>query len=307
MLRRRKKRKMPTAVTSKKKTVPTSSRGPGRPCSSFSHPAPVAPSARPQPPVSTLAPQTTNINNNININIGSSSSTTANRRQHCLYCGRHYRSLARHLEKHHANQPDVRTAMELAHLHSSSNGSASHPHSSSSSTSAAHSHSFAVPQPSASNSTPPSLFQRDRESPATRSNPGNVSFSLSLSPPHSAQPAASKKGASLPLPAAKPSTPSMVSRVTSPSPPPPSTPRRGRKMKRENHEEQQNAEDESSRNQEDLLPPPTPEPDVDPDEDLELSGGEEDAPEKNGEVVRCGSILKLLFIMLFLMMFLILL
>ncbi|KAJ4948598.1 hypothetical protein JOQ06_020131 [Pogonophryne albipinna] len=37
------------------------------------------------------------------------------RRQHCPYCGRHYRSLARHLEKHHASQPEVRAAMELAH------------------------------------------------------------------------------------------------------------------------------------------------------------------------------------------------
>ncbi|XP_072232470.1 uncharacterized protein [Leuresthes tenuis] len=289
MLRRRKKRKIATAVNSKKKSVPSSSRGPGRPCSSFSCPAPVAPTARSQSSVNTLTPPTTNINNNININIGSSSSAAVSRRQHCPYCGRHYRSLARHLEKYHANQPDVRTAMELAHLHthSSSNGSASHPHPSSSSTSATHSHSFAVPQPSASNSTPPSLFSRERESPATRLGSGSVSFSLSLSPPSSAQPAAAKKGANLPLPAAKLSTPPMVSRVKSPSPPPPSTPRRGRRMKREKQEEQQKVEMESSRNQEELLPPPTPEPDIDPDEDLELSGdGEDDAPEeKNGEVV----------------------
>ncbi|KAK1889607.1 Histone-lysine N-methyltransferase H3 lysine-36 specific [Dissostichus eleginoides] len=40
------------------------------------------------------------------------------RRQHCPYCGRHYRSLARHLEKHHASQPEVRAAMELAQPHS---------------------------------------------------------------------------------------------------------------------------------------------------------------------------------------------
>ncbi|KAM9425433.1 uncharacterized protein KZ484_009861 [Pholidichthys leucotaenia] len=285
MLRRRKKRKMPTAVNSKKKSAPTSSRGPGRPCHSFSRPVPVAPPTRTQHPVSSLAPPTTNINNNININIGSSSDTAVSRRQHCPYCGRHYRSLARHLEKHHANQPEVRTAMELAqlHTHSSTNGSSSLPHPSSSSTT--QSHSFAVPQPSASNAPP--LFSRERESPATRSSTGGVSFSLSLSPQSLAQPAALKKGPSLQLPTSKLSAPPMVSRVKSPSPPPPSTPRRGRRMKRENHEEPPKVEVESSRNQDDLIPPPTPEPDVDPDEDLQLSGeGEDDgAEEKNGEMI----------------------
>ncbi|MEQ2260804.1 hypothetical protein XENORESO_001678, partial [Xenotaenia resolanae] len=282
MLRRRKKRKLPAPVNSKKKSVPTSSRGPGRPCSSFTRPGPITPPARPQAPISTLAPPTTNINNNININIGSSSGAPGSRRQQCPYCGRHYRSLARHLEKYHANQPEVRTAMELAHLHthSSSNGNTPHP-SSSSTTSAPPSHSFAVPQSSASNPAPSSLFSRERESPATRSSTGSVSFSLSLSPTSSPRPTAAKKGPNIPLPAAKLSSTPLVSRVKSPSPPPTSAPKRGRKMKKEKNEEQQKVE----RNQEELLPPPTPEPDIDPDEDLELSGGEEDAPEKNGEVV----------------------
>ncbi|CAG5929254.1 unnamed protein product [Menidia menidia] len=287
ILRRRKKRKLSTPVDAKKKSVPSSSRGPGRPCSSFSRPAPAPPTARSQGSVNTLSPPTTNINNNININIGSSAGAPVSRRQHCPYCGRHFRSLARHLEKYHANQPDVRTAMELAHLHThgSSNGSAPHPHPSSSTTSAPHS--FAVPQPSVSSSTPPSLFSREREPPATRLNTGGVSFSLSLSPPSSAQPAAAKKAANVPLPTAKLPPPSMQTRVKSPSPPAPSTPRRGRRMKTEKHEEQPKVEVENSRNQEELLPPPTPEPDVDPDEELELSGeGEDDAPEeKNGEVV----------------------
>ncbi|AWO97684.1 SET domain containing protein [Scophthalmus maximus] len=211
------------------------------------------------------------------------------RRQHCPYCGRHYRSLARHLEKHHANQPEVRTAMELAHLHphSSSNGGAPHPQPSSSSTSATQSHSFAVPQPSASNPPPPPLFSRERESPATRSSTGAVSFSLSLSPPASGQPAATKKGPSLSLPATKRPAAPTVSRVKSPSPPPPTTPRRGRRLKREKQEEQQKVEVESPRSQEELVPPPTPEPDIDPEEELELSGeGEEDAAEeKNGEII----------------------
>lgn len=285
---------MPATVGSKKKSAPTSSRGPGRPCSSFTRPAPVTPPTRSQsqPADSGLAAPTTNINNNININIGSSSGTAVSRRQHCPYCGRHYRSLARHLEKHHANQPEVRTAMELAHLHThgSSNGTASHPHPSSSSTSATQSHSFAVPQASASNSGPPSLFSRERESPGTRSSTGAVSFSLSLSPPSSSQPATNKKGPSLPLASPKRSTPPAATRVKTPSPPPPVTPRRGRRLKKEKQEEQPKVEVESSRCQEELVPPPTPEPDIDPNEDLELSGeGEADAPEeKNGDIVRCG-------------------
>ncbi|XP_013887425.1 bromodomain-containing protein 4 [Austrofundulus limnaeus] len=286
MLRRRKKRKLPAAVNSKKKSAPASSRGPGRPCSSFSHSAPVAPATRSQPPVNSLTPPTTNINNNININIGSSSGAAVSRRQHCPYCGRHYRSLARHLEKHHASQPEVRAAMELAHLHSSSNGSAPHP--SSSSTSAPHSHSFAVPQQSASTAPPPSLFSREREPAATRSSTGGVSFSLSLSPPAPpAQPAASKKAPSQPLPTAKPPAPQIMPRVKSPSPPlPPPTPKRGRRMKKEKPEEQPKVETESPRTQEELLPPPTPEPDIDPNEDLELSGeGEDEGPEKNGDVL----------------------
>lgn len=289
MLRRRKKRKIPAAVNAKKKSAPTSSRGPGRPCSSFSRPSSVPPPGRSQPQqsVSSLAPPTTNINNNININIGSSSGTTVSRRQHCPYCGRHYRSLARHLEKHHANQPEVRTAMEMAHHHTqnAANGSAAQPRPTSSS--APHSHSFAVPQPSASNPTPPSLFAREREPPATRSSTGGVSFSLSLSPPaSSAQPAAAKKGSSAPLAPSKLPTPPMVARVKSPSPPPTPAPKRGRRMKKEKQEEPPKVEVESSRNQEELVPPPTPEPDIDPEEDLELSAEGEDEPpeEKNGEV-----------------------
>ncbi|KAM4612141.1 uncharacterized protein ACJ7VT_012733 isoform 2-T2 [Polymixia lowei] len=305
MLRRRKKRKIATAVSSKKKTAAPSSRGPGRPCSSFSRPAAIAPPparSQSQPsPASALAPPTTNINNNININIGSSSGAAVSRRQHCPYCGRHYRSLARHLEKHHANQPEVRTAMELAHLHThnASNGGAStggaHPHPSPSSASNAHSHSFAVPQPSSSNPAPPPLFsrerERERESPATRSSTGAVSFSLSLSPPSSAQSPPAKKGPGLSLPASKRGSAPAAQRVKSPSPPPPpppppATPRRGRRLKREKPEEQQKVE-EVSRSKEELVPPPTPEPDVDPDEELELSAeGEDEAPEeKNGEVV----------------------
>uniref|UniRef100_H3CDP6 Si:cabz01080528.1 n=1 Tax=Tetraodon nigroviridis TaxID=99883 RepID=H3CDP6_TETNG len=241
MLRRRKKRKMPTVVNSKKKGAPSSARGPGRPCSSsFSRPAPSASSARSQA-AGAPVPPTTNINNNININIRGSGASQVSRRQHCPYCGRHYRSLARHLEKHHANQPEVRTAMELAHMHThnATNGGAAHSRASSSASaaSATHGHSFAVPQPSPSNTTPPTLFSRERESPATRSSAGGVSFSLSLSPPSSTQVINAKKGLSPPLTSAK-----CPARAKSPSPPPPpSTPRRGRRMKKEKQEEQQAA------------------------------------------------------------------
>ncbi|KAJ8410936.1 hypothetical protein AAFF_G00179710 [Aldrovandia affinis] len=63
-----------------------------------------------------VVPTTTNINNNININIGRDGAAGmveavvgAGQRQCCLYCGRHFRSLARHLEKHHAQQPEEAT------------------------------------------------------------------------------------------------------------------------------------------------------------------------------------------------------
>nr|XP_057923155.1 uncharacterized protein LOC131125533 [Doryrhamphus excisus] len=279
MLRRRKKRKITAVgVGSKKKSAPASSRGPGRPCLSFSRPTPVGPPPRSPPkPVSARAPPppTTNINNNININIGSSSGATVSRRQHCPYCGRHYRSLPRHLEKHHASQPEVRSAMELAHLRTHSNGTAQHP---SSTVASSHSHSFAVPQSSPPNPTvaPPSLFTRERESPRTGT--GAVSFSLSLSPPVSKKnpPAASS-------PTKRAAPPPVPPRIKSPTPPPPppSPPRRGRRLKREKHEEPPKVE-------EDLAPPPTPEPDIDPEEDIELSAdGECDTPEeKNGDTTR---------------------
>lgn len=273
MIRRRKKRKITTmTANSKKKSSPTTSRAP---CSSFSRPIATAVRSQTQPSLSAMAPPTTNINNNININISSSSSTVLNHRQHCPYCGRNFRSLARHLEKYHSNQPEVRTAMEMAHLHSNSNGSIAHPHPASS-TSAPQNHSFAVPQ----NSSAPSLFSRERESPTSRSSQGTVSFSLSLSPPSSTQHPA-KKGQSLPTPALKHTPPPASQQVKSPSPP--SGQKRGRRPKRENHDRSPKPEVES---QEELVPPPTPEPNVDPNEDLDLSAGEEDAPvEKNGDTV----------------------
>lgn len=58
-------------------------------------------------------------------------------------------------------------------------------------------------------------------------------------------------------------------------------------MKKEKPEEPPKVEAESARSQEELAPPPTPEPNVDPNEELDLSAGEEDVQEeKNGETVR---------------------
>uniref|UniRef100_A0A3B1J558 Si:cabz01080528.1 n=1 Tax=Astyanax mexicanus TaxID=7994 RepID=A0A3B1J558_ASTMX len=165
MMQRRKKRK--TAPASKKKAQ----RVQPRPLS-FARSAPSS-----SPFQTPLAPPTTNINNNININIGRGTGGTVSRRQHCPYCGRNFRSLARHLEKHHDQQPEIRAAMELAHLRSSQTSTATHPAGSGS-------HSFTSPlQPSTSSSAAPgpSLFSRERDSQSA-SNSGAVSFSLSLSP-----------------------------------------------------------------------------------------------------------------------------
>ncbi|XP_077445481.1 uncharacterized protein LOC144066046 isoform X2 [Stigmatopora argus] len=260
LLRRRKKRKIATAVGAKKKAPPASSRGPGRPCSSFS-----TPPARPEPPPTTA---------NVAVNMGGA---PVSRRQHCPYCGRHYRSLARHLEKHHANQPEVRSAMELAQLCAQSNGNPTP-------ASGAHGHSFAVPQTSAPS---PSLFARERDLPGTRS--GAVSFSLNLSPPAQKKPRAGSPPQAPPPSAKRAAPPTAAGRVKSPTPPPAtSPPRRGRRLKREKLEEQQKAE--VDRVQEDLAPPPTPEPNIDPEEDLDLSadvdGDCDTAEDKNGEPAR---------------------
>ncbi|XP_077598666.1 uncharacterized protein LOC144213853 isoform X3 [Stigmatopora nigra] len=221
LLRRRKKRKMAAVVGAKKKGgPPAASRGPGRPCSSFS-----APPTRSEAPTPAA-----NVTGNAN-----AGGAPVSRRQHCPYCGRHYRSLARHLEKHHANQLET-------------------------------------------SAPSPSLFARERELPGTRSAAGAVSFSLSLSPPAQKKPTSGS-----PPPSAKRSAPP-AGRVKSPTPPPAtSPPRRGRRMKREKLEEQQKAEVE--RVQEDLAPPPTPEPNIDPEEDLDLSadGDCDTVEDKNGE------------------------
>ncbi|XP_010886401.1 uncharacterized protein LOC105020800 isoform X2 [Esox lucius] len=274
MLRRRKKRKMAAAVAGTKKKSTAGPRSvPGRPCSSsFSRLASASSSVPARTPgqPSALAPQpTTNINNNININIGGSGAATVSRRQRCPYCGRHYRSLARHLEKHHANQPEVRAAMELAALRTHTTSASSRPH-----PSPVQGHTFASPQPSSSATAtaPPPFFSREREAPATRSSSGAVSFSLSLSPPPAAQSTAANKSAGVSAP-----TPKRNSAPAAPpvkSPPAPAPPRRGRRPKREK-EEQPKLEECVRSKEEEMPPPPTPEPE-EPEEEPELSGAEEE-------------------------------
>ncbi|XP_016300194.1 uncharacterized protein LOC107656764 [Sinocyclocheilus anshuiensis] len=93
--------------------------------------------------------------------------------------GRHFHSLARHLEKHHEQQPEVRAAMELSQLPNQD----------------ASSHPFSSPaQPSAALGTT-SLFSRERDALSSPPKSGGVSFSLSLSPPHASS--SSKKSSAM--------------------------------------------------------------------------------------------------------------
>ncbi|XP_072526530.1 uncharacterized protein [Salminus brasiliensis] len=281
MMRRRKKRK--TAPSSKKKAQ----RAQPRPLS-FARPAPSSSSPFQTP----LAPPTTNINNNININIGRGTSGTVSRRQHCPYCGRNFRSLARHLEKHHDQQPEIRAAMELAHLRSTQTATNTHTTSSSS-------HAFASPlQPSSSSSSStaagPSLFSRERDSQSA-SNSGAMSFSLSLSPTSSSTATNTSKKAptTVSTPPKKTAAPVTTATVkTSPVTPsvtPPS--RRGRRPKKEK-EEQQRKQEEMEKAKEEA--PPTPgrgeededmEEEEEDDEESEMNElrDNDSGEEKNGE------------------------
>ncbi|KAG7458553.1 hypothetical protein MATL_G00221770 [Megalops atlanticus] len=238
MLRRRKKRK--NASGAKKKTPP---RAPGRPPLSFSRSLPSSPPPRPLFKSPAVAP-TTNINNNININIGRAGPAgvvegvvAGGQRQCCLYCGRHFRcSLARHLEKHHAQQPEVRAAMDPAQ----------------SQLRPAHSHP-ATPFPSSSaGSAPPTLFSREREAQVHGGN-GAVSLSLSLSPPALSHASPRKSPALSTPPRKSPAPPFSTPPRKSPAPPPSTPPRKnastataprkgGRRMKKEKEEEPEERE-----------------------------------------------------------------
>lgn len=236
MMRRRKKRK--TSATVKKKAQP-------HPLS-FTCPAPSSPPSFQQP----LAPPTTNINNNININIGASG--TLSRRQHCPYCGRHFRSLARHLEKHHEQQPEVRAAMELSHP--PNQDASSHPFSS-------------PPQPSAVLGTT-SLFSRERDALSSPPKSAGVSFSLSLSPPPASS--SSKKSSAMNV---TPRKGTRKSPGVSPNPPA----RRGRPPKKQK-ELQLKKQEEAERAKEEA---PGKQEENEDEEDFDAS-----TEQKNGEMAR---------------------
>ncbi|KAG7461850.1 hypothetical protein MATL_G00195450 [Megalops atlanticus] len=262
MLRRRKKRKAPYAPTAKRKLA---ARAPTRPLS-FSR----SPHSSPSPcanfaPPSAAPAATTNINNNININIGRGRSA-GSRRQQCLHCGRHFRSLARHLEKHHAQQPEVRASMERAQSYPPAQIPAPH---------SAHAHPHPALQSAspACSAAPPTLFSRERDAQTSHSSAGAVSFSLSLSPAPSTRPATPKKSPTLSTPPRK--STSM------------STPlKKGRRMKKEKEEA---PEKQETPEKEEVSPPSFLNGSKDGELDLsgekdEESGGEE----KKGELSSSG-------------------
>ncbi|XP_042341504.1 uncharacterized protein DDB_G0284459 isoform X3 [Plectropomus leopardus] len=124
--RRRKKRR---GTPSKKKT--THRTPPGRPptvSTSIPHhnrPLPSShPPAQSSPPCSSSsssssakpvfkapAPLGANTKGNVNINVPRGGVSIDSMRQTCEHCGRHFRSLGRHLDKHHAHQPEVCSAL----------------------------------------------------------------------------------------------------------------------------------------------------------------------------------------------------
>ncbi|KAF4090797.1 hypothetical protein AMELA_G00056000 [Ameiurus melas] len=132
-------------------------------------------------------------------------------KQCCVYCGRHYRSLLRHLDKHHVHQPDVRAAMlksqgsaHLPHLH------ASLPSSSSSSSFASghnrnHREAVVIPaQQSPPPPPPPPSVSPTRKSPALTS----PSPRKSPAPPPATTPP--RKGGGVPVSVLKRSPPTPV-------------------------------------------------------------------------------------------------
>ncbi|XP_026215777.1 serine/arginine repetitive matrix protein 1 isoform X2 [Anabas testudineus] len=94
------------------------------PCSSSSSSA--------KPVFKAPAPLSSNSTSNVNTNVPKGSVSIDSMRQTCEYCGRHFRSLGRHLDKHHAHQPEVCSALverytQMPRLHAQ-NTNPSHTH-----------------------------------------------------------------------------------------------------------------------------------------------------------------------------------
>ncbi|XP_053195124.1 serine/arginine repetitive matrix protein 1 isoform X2 [Scomber japonicus] len=78
-----------------------------------------------KPLFKTPAPLGPNSTSNVNSNVHRGGVSIDSMRQTCEYCGRHFRSLGRHLDKHHAHQPDVCSALverytQMPRLHAQS-------------------------------------------------------------------------------------------------------------------------------------------------------------------------------------------
>lgn len=105
----------------------------------------------------------------------------------CVYCGRHYRALQHHLDKHHAHQPDVQAALlkshssaHLPHLHASLPSSSS---SSSSVHNCGHREATTQGIVVAQHQSPPPLSPSSCTSPARKSSPFANSSRKSPVPP----------------------------------------------------------------------------------------------------------------------------
>uniref|UniRef100_A0A3Q3W0F9 Uncharacterized protein n=1 Tax=Mola mola TaxID=94237 RepID=A0A3Q3W0F9_MOLML len=148
--RRRKKRR---GTPSKKKTsnripsgrpppvssssIPTHSRplhSPHSPVQSSPHCSSSSSSSSIKPVFKAPAPLSSNATSSVNINVPRGAVSIDSMRQTCEYCGRHFRSLGRHLDKHHAHQPEVCSSLverytQMPRLHAQNiNSTMAHTH-----------------------------------------------------------------------------------------------------------------------------------------------------------------------------------
>ncbi|KAJ8001041.1 hypothetical protein DPEC_G00187050 [Dallia pectoralis] len=113
--RRRKHRR--TIGPAKKKSTPNRvphGRPPVSPASSSYRPLTCPASSSPRPSLfKSPAPLGPNTTSNISVHIarGEGPGALPPQKMSCAYCGRHFRSLGRHLDKHHPNQPEIRAAL----------------------------------------------------------------------------------------------------------------------------------------------------------------------------------------------------
>ncbi|XP_037620082.1 serine/arginine repetitive matrix protein 1 isoform X1 [Sebastes umbrosus] len=201
--RRRKKRR---GTPSKKKTphrTPPGRPPPVSPASVPHHNRPLSsshPPAQSSPPCSSSssakpvfkapAPLGSNTKGNVNINVPRGGVSIDSMRQTCEHCGRHFRSLGRHLDKHHAHQPEVCSALverytQMPRLQAqNTNPTTAHVHTpqhSKSSQATGQSRSLDLPQIGVQDlSMPPPTLTAANQSPASS---GRNSTSPVLTPP----------------------------------------------------------------------------------------------------------------------------